>query len=408
MKKIKRIGLLIIGIIVLNVLLINSYATSVTKQNLNEALQKFVSSDANENNYKITVSDNDITIVVEGKSYTLKYDLTEKPKFTLEIPVMQGMSYDDFKEKTNNLILPMVGYIAVANIQGIEIEDASTYFLMTFMENIFNGSTTNEDTYVIVDDRNRSEGSDTKTIYASEFGKRVMEYVNATYKEKQILKDASNGIDSYEWEVERKDVTDTSCKLVSSLSVNLNADFQQINGYKEKFNESLLNKQITKENADYAINLKVGQKCRIETTEKITGHALSGTGYEYKKINDTCVEITGQNVGKANGYIGIGEANSKSIFITVEENTANVPLDTIVLKIDTTSGTDKLGANNEQKEEKIKASSTNKSNKSTGGITSKTSLPKAGISRIILIGMWLCIGGIIIFRIKLKKYKDIK
>ena len=196
MKKIKRIGLLIIGIIVLNVLLINSYATSVTKQNLNEALQKFVSSDANENNYKITVSDNDITIVVEGKSYTLKYDLTEKPKFTLEIPVMQGMSYDDFKEKTNNLILPMVGYIAVANIQGIEIEDASTYFLMTFMENIFNGSTTNEDTYVIVDDRNRSEGSDTKTIYASEFGKRVMEYVNATYKEKQILKDASNGIDS--------------------------------------------------------------------------------------------------------------------------------------------------------------------------------------------------------------------
>ena len=38
------------------------------------------------------------------------------------------MIYKDFKTQTDNLILPMIGYIAVANIQGVEFEDASAYF----------------------------------------------------------------------------------------------------------------------------------------------------------------------------------------------------------------------------------------------------------------------------------------
>ena len=44
-----------------------------------------------------------------------------------------GMSYEEFKKKTDNLILPMLGYIAVANIQGVEIKDASAYFLFSYL-----------------------------------------------------------------------------------------------------------------------------------------------------------------------------------------------------------------------------------------------------------------------------------
>lgn len=278
MRKIKRITILIANILLLSSLFINCYATAVavTKENLNTSLQKLVTSDTNENNYKIAVSDNIITITADGKNYTLNYDLTEKPTFSLEIPIEQGMSYTDFKEQTDNLILPMVGYIAVANIQGVEFEDVSAYFLMSYLGNALNDSWSSENSYVIFDDTNMSDGvtidrdeSDSKTIYASEFGERVMEYVNATYKDKQTFNDSSEGINSYELTCERKDVTDTSCKLVSSLSVNLDADFSKLNGFSDKMGESLLNKDITKENADYAITLKVGQKCKIETTKKL-------------------------------------------------------------------------------------------------------------------------------------------
>lgn len=336
------------------------YATvvAVTDENLNESLLEFVSSEANEENYNITVSNNVITVIVDDESYTLNYDLSNKPTFSFEIPIEKEMSYANFKEQTDNLILPMIGYIAVANIQGVEFEDSSAYFLMSYLG-------------------------------------------NATYKDKQTIKDSSDGINSYEWITERKDVTNTSCKLVSSLSVNFNADFSKLNGYSDQIGESFLNKDITKENADYAITLKVSQKCRIETIENITGHELSESGYEYNEINENCAEITGKRVGKANGYIYVGETK-KSIFITVEENTESTPLDTITLKINTTSVTDKSDESDNKQEEKTNANSNNKNT------ISKTTLPKAGVNNIVCIVMLFSLVLIIIFSIKLKKYEDIK
>lgn len=387
---------------------------AVTDENLKKSLLEFVSSEANKENYNITVSNNVITVIVDDESYTLNYDISNKPTFSFEIPIEKGMSYANFKEQTDNLILPMIGYIAVANIQGVEFEDSGAYFLMSYLGNALNGSWSSENLYVIIDDTNMSDGvtidkdeNDTKTIYASEFGERVMEYVNATYKYKQNIKDSSDDINSYEWITERKDVTNTSCKLVSSLSVNLNADFSKLNGYSDQIGESFLNKDITKENADYAITLKVGQKCRIETTENITGHELSGSGYEYNEINENFAEITGKRVGKANGYIYVGETK-KSIFITVEENTESTLLDTITVKINTTSVTDKSNESDNNQEEKLNANSNNKNNTLTDSTISKTTLPKAGVNNIVCIVMLFSLVLIIIFSIKLKKYEDIK
>ena len=406
MQKVKKIILLVINILLLNCLVINCYATNieVTKENLNESLQKFVASKENENNYKITVSDNVITIVDEGKTYNLNYNLTGNPTFTFEIPIEQGMSYASYKEQTDKLFLPITGYIAIANIQGVDFSDAGTYIAMSSLGNILNGSLTNENQYIIYDDINISDGviidkdpNDTKIIYASDFGERVMQYVNSVYKDKQIINDSSTGVNSYELTTERKDVKETSCKLVSSLSVNLDADFSELKGYNDKVNESIINKNITKENADYSIDLKVGQKCRIETTDEIVGYELSGSGYEYNEINKNCVEITGESVGKANGYIYIGETK-KSIFITVEENTEGTSLDTITLKINTASVTDKSDENNNIQKEKTTGDNT----------ISETILPKAGINNIVCLVIISSFILIIIFSIKLKKYKDIK
>lgn len=313
------------------------YATvvKITDKNLNSALQKIVSSSENKEGYIISVANKVITITVDNESYTINYDLTDKPTFSLEVPIQKGMNYDDFKEKTGNLILPMLGYIAVANIQGVEIKDANAYFLFSYLGSALNGSFLTQSSYTIVDDLKLEEGvtiektDDPKTIYTSEFGERVMEYVNNMYKEKQSISD-STGINSYTLDIEKIETTETSCKLVSKLIVNPDANFSKIIGYTDKMENSFMNKDITKENADYTLTLKVGQKCKIESDKKINGHEFYSS--DCIKINDDHTEITAIKVGETNGYFYIGNVK-KSIYITVEENTDNSPLETLTLKI---------------------------------------------------------------------------
>ena len=129
----------------------------ITDENLSEAIKKFISTQENKDNYNISVSNNIINITKDNESYTLDYDLTDKPTFSMEISIEKGMSYDDFKEQTSNLNLPLLGYIAVANIQGVEIKDATEYLLFSYFKNGVNGSLSSDDSYLIVDDLNRSE-----------------------------------------------------------------------------------------------------------------------------------------------------------------------------------------------------------------------------------------------------------
>lgn len=391
------------------------YATvvAVTDENLKESLQKFVLSEANEENYNITVSNNVITVIADNESYTLNYDLSNKPTFTFEIPIEKGMNYDDFKKQTDNLMLPMVGYIAVANIQGVAIEDASAYFLFSYLGNALNGSFSfdSSNSYMIIDDTTEGvtiESDNPNAIKVSEFGERVMEYVNAVYPETQSISD-TEGINSYTLTVERKDTTDTSCKLVSTLSVNLDADFSKIIGYTQQMEDSFMNNGITKENADLVVTLKVGQKCKLESTEKITGYAFSGS--DCVEINDDKTELTGTKVGKKNGYLYIGE-EQKTIYITVEENTSNETLETITLKIESSSGnsgTNTEEPKEEQKEE-IKEEIKQESDKTTPADNTVVSskLPQAGSNNTILFIIIALIALAILIRISLKKYNDIR
>lgn len=391
------------------------YATvvTVTDENLKDALQKFSSSEANEENYNITVSNNSIIMSANNETYTLKYDLSNKPTFTFEIPIEKGMSYDDFKKRTDNLMLPMVGYIAVTNIQGVAVEDASAYFLFSYLGSAFNGSFLfdSSNSYMIIDDTIEGvtiESDNPNAIKVSEFEERVMEYVNALYPETQSISD-TEGINSYTLTVERKDTTETSCKLVSTLSVNLDADFSKIIGYTQQMEDSFMNNGITKENADLVVTLKVGQKCKLESTEKITGYAFSGS--DCVEINDDKTELTGTKVGKKNGYLYIGE-EQKTIYITVEENTSNETLETITLKIDSSSGNSGINTEEpkeEQKEEskeEVKQESYKTTPTDNTVVSSK--LPQTGSNNAILFIIIALVVLVIFIRINLTKYNDVR
>lgn len=352
----------------------------VTDENLNQALQSFVSSDTNEDNYEITMSDGKMTIKVDGKSYTLNYDLTNNPTFTLSIPIKQGMTYNEFKEQTDNLSLPMVGYIGVVNVQGVNIEDAGTYVAKCLLMNAFSSMSSGSSKYIIATDGTTVESTDATVIYESDFGNHVMEYVNSMYSTKQTFSDSTEmgGLNTFTWTTEETDVTSTSCNLVSTLVVNLDADFSKMNGYADSIDPT---SNITEQSADYVVKLKVGQKCQIQSSEKITGYGLSGSSCV--EFNDDKDVITAIKVGTTKGYLYIGNSdNKKSIYIMVEENTDNSSLETITLKIDNVSDKD-ISEENTQKDSETKVD--NKLNIDT--------LPRTGEeTNVFLIVLYIIVG----------------
>lgn len=376
---------ILFGIFIFVSLLANTSlaAVTVTKENLNEALQKFVESEENEENYKISVLEDEIEIEVNGEKYKLKYNLDGKPTFSLEVLIEEGMSYEEFIKKTDGLILPTLGYIAVANIQGVELKDASSYCLSTYLLEALNKGNLNKNSYVIIDDLNPPEGvtiektDDPKTIYTSEFGEKVMEYVNNTYNDKQEISD-SNGINSYTFTIDKKEASNTSCKLVATISVNLDADFTKIQGYADKFGNSELKGEITKENADCEFTLIVGQKCNIITEEKITGYEFYGDCIE---INEDYTQLTAKKAGVMNGYLILGD-HKKSIYITVRENTENVIFSDATLEIKKTVEKNEYEVNIGNKTEVEYKEQTQTNNKAELEV-----LPKTGEKMSIIINI---------------------
>lgn len=270
----------------------------VTKENLSEAFEKFVSSESNEENYEISVSDKVINIKADKEKYTLNYDLKDNPKFSAELLIKEGMSYDEFEKEAAKIILPMLGYISVANVQGVKIEDSSMYFMFSYLEKALNESDLEEDIYIIIDDLDDTqdivgEENDAKIIYTSEFGNKVMEYADYLYSEKQTLSD-SDEMNSYVWTIEKTDSTKTSCKVLSTLTVNLDADFSKLNGYSEKKADEMLG-EMTDEILDEVTDKK-DEEVSDNKTDKVTDDIAD-------KVDDDVVDTEKNDTDKPNKEI---------------------------------------------------------------------------------------------------------
>ena len=328
------------------------------------------------------------------------------------------MSYNDFQNETNNSTITMLGYMSVANIQGIDYEDSLSYFLMTLLTSAFSNlsDSNSNNSYIIVDDENLEDGvtinkdsTDNKTIYTSEFRNRVIEYTNSLYSEKQTFKDDLN---TFELTTEKKDMTSTSGKIVTTLTINPDADFSQLQNFENKASDSIMDKNITEENADYLIKLKVGQKCKFESTESIIGYSTFGSGIEWSEDKST---ITATNVGKVNGYIYIGDNQSKkTLYIIIEENLEKKELEPITINLNSLTDTISTTTDNTSDEEKLKAleeqlkaqeektqQTLQQTNNTTNNVANITVMPKTGITQnpilsFIYIILFTAIIGILI------------
>ena len=246
MQKIKNISIIfLIFLLCLSNFFVISLASSVevTKENLEQAFDDLMASNVLESAPDITFSDEYITISSEGESYQLNYDISGSPTFSIELPVQQGMSYEEFNKVSSNIILPLFGYLAVADIQGVEYVDSSAYFVIAFLDSALSNMSSGNSKYIIVDDLDPdldvvpepSEGQE--IIYTSEFGDHVMEYVNSMFEGTTTIDD-SNLYDTFELSIDQQDFTDTSCTIVSTLTVNLDADFSKLVGFADQNNPS--------------------------------------------------------------------------------------------------------------------------------------------------------------------------
>ena len=229
MKRYKRIIVMIMFILILLLLTNFCYAKpiEVTEEKLRESFKEL---EKNNKDYKsFNVNDKQIIFSSDKETYNVDYDLDKEPTFSTTISVKKGMTYEEFKKLIGLLQFPALGYMAVANIQGETLENAVAYISIQVLgDALSNGFTA--DSYVILDDTNSGtmqKGSSSKIIYASEFGDRVMEYVNSVYASKQTIEDKEIA-NTFTWTIERTNVTETSCDIVSKLVVNLDGDFSKI------------------------------------------------------------------------------------------------------------------------------------------------------------------------------------
>lgn len=238
MKKLRNIIIVLLVFMILALCTISNAAkVEVTKEKLQEVLNNFKNlptdtNEINENeNMEIEVTDDSIKILFGEDEYEIKYDLKDKPTFIVEALINDGMSFEDYEEELSKSLLLMIGYVAVAEIQGVKLEDSGAYFSLWYLAQAFKGVSNSQ--YIIYNDANTTDNmipepsGNQKVIKQSEFDKYVMDYVNTIYENDIILKD-SNGINSFEWTMKREDVTDKSCKLVSTMSIDLDADFSKI------------------------------------------------------------------------------------------------------------------------------------------------------------------------------------
>ena len=243
----------LLTIFVITVLcIINSFsicysAVPITKEKLQNAFENILNNNESEENFKInkdsnvTFEDSKIKVVTEGEESIIKYDLSNKPTFTSEIKVMNGMSYEEFEKENEKLTSNVLGYIAVANIQGVKIEDSILYFVTNYLKNALESE--NDNKYVIIDDNpNTTVSVEGKTIIKkSEFPNNVMKYVNSLYSKDKMNFNDNDKYNTFEWTIEKKEITDNSCTLISTIKVNLDGDFSKIEGIYNKLVEGIKN-----------------------------------------------------------------------------------------------------------------------------------------------------------------------
>lgn len=389
----------IVSCIILILMLINMYSsvsyasTVITEEDLIEAIKKYEKSSANDGEYEILSMQDGVIKIKEGYSnnseYTIKYDLTNQPTFTYEMTVEKGKTtYNEFNYKIDGTMIPALGFFAISDIYGLDYNVSFLYMLDAYDEIFYKPFMDNNYT-VISDDEEVINSEDEIMVRESEFPNRIIEMINSIYKQEQYIVSDSDGINSYTWTNKKEDISEDSCKIISTLTVNPSADFSRIE------EES---KTSDGEKADYEVRLKVGQKCNIESNVSLNGYG--GGNSKVFEVSSDYKTITAKGVGEGNLILFLDNARyTKLVHIIVEENTTGASLSPVTLTINL-SGED-------DSESGLQIGNITSDDTKDSTIYKGNDLPKAG-AKILFISIVIGLLVMIILGINNMRYKDVK
>ena len=304
------VSYLLIGMMIITFLMniCQAVQLSITEQDFKNAIQEFSLSE-DFKDVEITIDDdNNINVLNEEQHYTFKYEWMSNPVFYDEIIIERGINIwsDEFDAKEEELNSVLWGYCIIAKMHNINLESSLLYILASWLENL------------------QQEGANEIIKIEDHY-----EYLKESYEKPQIISD-SKGCNTYSLTIEKEDISEDSFKVKYNLKVNLEGDFSKTLEYVDKTTNSWMGEEITEDNADYVIKLKVGQICKIKSNSKVTGHEMYRI--DIAEINEEYTEIIAKKAGIAKGILDIGE-KKKSIYIIVEENTENKEFEPITLDI---------------------------------------------------------------------------
>lgn len=219
------LSIILIFIIIMFTVYSSSYCAiqPVTKESLEQGFQDLMNLEEIKDSGAISsidVEDDIITINTEQYGeMKVKYNLDNEPTFITEMNVEQGMTYDEYTDESNKAGGHIFPYMVIANLNGMSYEYSLMYFALSSLSTIMNEM---QDKLQVVE--------------PEEFEANVMEYVNSWYGEPITVSDAEDG-NTFEITMEQQDVTDTSCKIVTTFKIKADADFARVQEMmEEQFN----------------------------------------------------------------------------------------------------------------------------------------------------------------------------
>lgn len=234
----KKITITLIILVMLLNVCGNIFAVqTITEDDLEKAIidykQLILDSNDEKNNMEIDKENDIIIITNEGRTFNIKYDLSNEPKFSVEEKFEKGMTYDEYKEKFSIFSGLILGYSIIANIKGVDIPDSILYLSIIYTGELIKNDEKKQG-YIIVEENENSVNiikDNAVIIPESEFGEHVIEYVSEKYKDINI--NDKDGYDTFEIKITSDKIDENNCTVKATINVNVNGNFEEMKGITE-------------------------------------------------------------------------------------------------------------------------------------------------------------------------------
>ena len=191
-------------------------AITVTEESLQKSFDKYATSSENKEtsaSMEIDKTNKVITLTSEEDSYTMNYDLSGKPTFSIDLSFNKSMTKEDWETEASKPSLLMTIFVLIADLEEIDFTDSMTYIMSSAFKNLTSDQPT-----------------DTSNIT------NAIEYAKLTYDKENPIKDTL-----FTLTTKKISETNDEYKAQATLVVNNDADFSIINGSTDELMQNISN-----------------------------------------------------------------------------------------------------------------------------------------------------------------------